>query len=528
MLIALPLGCGDDGSLDDDGATDTDGTTSHVSGTLTSSTTAGVSTTATTGTAGTTAATTTTEGDATETETETDSDTDSDTEGSSESVGETTGTDTGTATEDTETPGGVTGDTEGETEGETDSTTGGLATIECAPNNGSIVLPQGFCATVFADDLGTARHMAVTPSGDLFVSVAGDNGHVVALRDVDGDGVADEQETFGTEGGNGIAWSGNTLYVGLNDRVERYTLADGELTPSSEPEVVVSDLPMTGDHYAKTVVVNDEGDLFVNVGSATNACQADNRTPGEPGIDPCEELEIRAGVWRFDATTLGQTQADGTQYVRGLRNGNAMAIQPGTGDVWAIVNGRDQLYDNWPDLFTEEEDQRLPAEEVVRLVEDGDYGWPYCYYDPELEQKVLAPEYGGDGQMVSFGDHDCSTMEMPEAVLPAHWAPLGMLFYQGDMFPSTYQNGMFAASHGSRFSPEAETPPGYNVVFIPFSDDAPSAEWEPFATDFAGDARPLPDAAEYRPVGLVEAPDGSLYISDDWTGRIWRVFYTAE
>lgn len=520
--MMIPLGCGDDDPDDTGDASTGTGTTSDTTIGVTSSTSvATTGTTSTSSTAGVTSVAT--EG----------SSGSSDGTGATES--ETDGTDTTSETGDgtTDADGTSTGatavvDTDGTESGSsTGGTTGSMAVVECPDDDGSLTLPEGFCATVFADGLGRARHLTVTPSGDLFVSVAGEGGGVVALRDVDGDGVSDERETFGSEGGNGIAWAENTLFVGLNDRVERYTLADGELTPSGEPQVVVFGLPADGDHAAKTVVVGSDGDLFVNIGSATNSCQADNRALEEPGIDPCEELEIRAGIWRFDASTIQQSQSNGLRYASGVRNGNALAIQPSTGDLWTAQNGRDQLYENWPDLYTMEDDADLPAEEIFRLSEGEDYGWPYCYFDPELEQKVLAPEYGGDGMMTALGDHDCSTVGMPDATIPAHWAPLGMLFYRGEMFPSAYRDGLFIANHGSRFSPEAETPPGYNVVFIPFADDAPSGSWEPFASDFAGDGRPLPDAAEYRPVALAEAPDGSLYISDDTTGRIWRVYYTG-
>ena len=393
----------------------------------------------------------------------------------------------------------------------------------------AITLPAGFCATVFADGVGRARHVTVSPSGDVFVAIADapdgtSTGHVMALRDEDGDGVAERQETFGMPGGNGIAWHEGRLFFAQNDRILRYAMPDGTLVPEDAPEIVVTDLPAEGNHPAKTVVVTETGELFVNIGSATNACQEDDRVPGSPGVDPCTELETRAGIWRFDADAPGQTQDDGLRYATGVRNGNALALDA-SGTLWSAVNGRDQLYDNWPEIFSPEDELRAPSEEIIRVREGGDYGWPYCYHDPDLDQKVLAPEYGGDGMTADF----CASVEAPEAVLPAHWSPLGMIFYRGDQFPADYRGGLFIANHGSRFEPQAETPlPGYNVAFVPTAAGEVTGPYERFAEGFAGDGRPLPEEAVHRPVGVAEAPDGSIYVTDDWGGRIWRIQYRGE
>jgi len=460
---------------------------------------------------------------------ETNADDGSDFEGGKTSDGDPTFESSGTGSDLSETGadrGTIEGGAGSETAGE-DTGEGGETTIACADDNGSIVLPEGFCATIFADNLGRARHMAVTPSGDLLVAVGnplepdGPTGQVVTLRDGNSDGVSDIRALFGDVGGNGIAWWDGFLYLAQDNQVLRYPLADGELLPTGDPEAIVVGLPDTGDHTAKTIVITDEGELFVNIGSASNSCQVENRALASPGIDPCEELDVRAGVWRFDASTPGQDQASGVRFATGVRNANALALHPETGDLWAAQNGRDQLFENWPDLFTADDDLRLPAEELLPLIEGADYGWPYCYFDAELGDKVLAPEYGGNG--IAIGR--CEDAIEPAAVLPAHWAPLGIHFYRGDQFPERYRGGAFIANHGSRFEPEAVDPPGYDVVFVPFDDGTPTDAYEVFAEDFAGEGRPLPEAAEYRPVGLAESPDGSLYISDDVTGRIWRVTY---
>lgn len=431
------------------------------------------------------------------------------------------------ATTETESTGGPTSDGEASGSGSTDeagsdSTTG--APAECdADDDATIAVPNGFCVKVFAEGLGRARHLTVTPSGDVFVAIDNNPGHVAALRDVDGDRVADTIETFGGQAGNGIAWSDGALYVAIDDRIERYAVADGSLTPTSaDPEVIVSGLPANADHAAKSVVVTDTGALLVNIGSASNSCQENNRVAGSPGVDPCPELTERAGIWAFDGQTIGQVADE--PFATGIRNGNAIDIHPQTGVLWTAQNGRDQLFAHWSDHYTAEDDARLPGEEIFAVEQAHDYGWPYCYYDPDLDQKVLAPEYGGNGTLVASNGHDCAAVDAPDTSLPAHWAPLGLHFYRGDRFPARYHHGMFVASHGSRFEPQAEEPPGYNVVFIPFNEGSPSGPWEPFATGFAGPGRPLPDEANARPVGLAESPDGALYVSDDKSGRIWMIY----
>jgi glucose/arabinose dehydrogenase len=390
-----------------------------------------------------------------------------------------------------------------------------------------IDLPAGFTATVFAEGLGRARHVAVTPSGDVFVAIGtspdrSDPGRVIALRDGDGDGVAETRQVVAERGGNGIWWADGQLFVGEDERIVKYAVADGQLTAAGPATVVVSGLPSTGDHRAKTVVVRG-GDLFVNIGSASNACQEANRVLHSPGIEPCPELDERAGVWRFSATATDQTPAMGTAFAIGTRNANALDLQPGTGALWTAMNGRDQLHENWPEHFTREEDQLLPPEGFAQLTEGSDHGWPYCYYDPMQGKMVLAPEYGGDGMTVGR----CAAAREPDVALPGHWAPLGMEFYDGTQLPERYRGGAFVATHGSRFAPESPGEPGYNVLFVPFANGAPVGTWEVFASGFAGTARPLPDAAAHRPLDVAEAPDGGLYVSDDHGGVLFAIRYGA-
>jgi glucose/arabinose dehydrogenase len=399
----------------------------------------------------------------------------------------------------------------------------------CDSENGGISLPDGFCASVVADDVGVARHMTVSPSGDLFVALAddmdGNKGGVMALHDIDDDGVADQRIRFGDAGGNGIVWRDDSLYFAQNDRIVRWDLPDGRLEPEGDAEIVVADLPDTGDHVNKTIVFDGEGAMFVNIGSASNSCQVENRAVESPGVDPCPELSVRAGIWRYGPDTEQRLASEGERYAMGVRNAVALAIEPTNGRLVAVQNGRDQLYENWPELYSAEDDERLPAEELFVVEEGGEYGWPYCYYDDRLDDKVLAPEYGGDGEEVGL----CEAMVEPDTTYPAHWAPLSIHFYRGDMFPQDYRNGAFIAFHGNRFEPEAdEELPGYSVEFQPFDGGRPESRYHEFADDFVGTDGPLPDSARHRPVGLAEAPDGSLYISDDVSGRIWRVFYGED
>ena len=271
--------------------------------------------------------------------------------------------------------------------------------------------------------------------GDIFVATratrdSAATGGVLALRDVDGDGRADRKERFGDTGGTGISLWRDHLYFAPNDAVLRYRYEPGSLEPAVPPDTIVSGLPSEASHTAKTALIDDAGNLFVNIGAPSNTCQEEDRAEGSPGQDPCPQLENRGGIWRFDVRVTGQTQADGERYATGLRNTFALAIHP-SGDLYGVQHGRDQLHQNWPALFTEEEGAHKPSEELVRIERGADFGWPYCYHDPEVGHLVLAPEYGGDGEEVGR----CADKTEPVFTFPAHWAPEALLFYTGPGFP---------------------------------------------------------------------------------------------
>jgi glucose/arabinose dehydrogenase len=249
--------------------------------------------------------------------------------------------------------------------------------------------------------------------------------------------------------------------------------------------------------------------MYVNIGSKTNSCQKTDRLPASPGKDPCAELEQRAGIWRFSADRLGQGFADGRRYATGLRNAMALATQPGTEALFAAVHGRDQLSDNWG--FSNEVNANNPAEELVRVESGGDYGWPYCYYSNQSKKKVLAPEYGGDGEKVGR----CTAALNPILAFPGHWAPMALAFYTSNAFGPKYKDGLFAAFHGS-WNRAPLPQEGYRVVFVPFTNGRPTGEYSTFATEKGG-------PTSLRASGVAVAPDGSLYISADQNGKIWKV-----
>ena len=395
----------------------------------------------------------------------------------------------------------------------------------CDSDNGGLTLPPGFCAVVVADNVGAPRHLVVAPNGDLFVALEnrrGGPGGVLALRDTTGDGRADVEAHFGTAGGTGIALSAGGLYFATRSTVLRYPMHAGQLTPIGEPQVVARDLPSDGNHTAKNLALSADGKtLFVNFGSATNSCQVVDRTLESPGRDPCPELAYRSGIWRFDASKANQTGASSARYATGIRNAVGLAVAP-DGQVWSTQHGRDQLGQNWPKLFNDVQNAEKPSEELLQINEGDDFGWPYCYHDLELGHLVLAPEYGGDGKQIGR----CVQKKEPAVAFPGHWAPDGLTFYDGTQFPARYRSGAFIAFHGSwNRAPLPQA--GYRVVFVPFKDGKPvgGTTYETFADGFWH-----PDGAgpQHRPVGVAVGPDGSLYITDDAAGRIWRVIYKGR
>ena len=408
----------------------------------------------------------------------------------------------------------------------------------CSGGGGGITLPKGFCATIFADNIGHARQIVVAPDGTVFVNTwsgryyGNDKPHaggfLVALKDTKGAGEADVNIRFGqtfdegSHGGTGITLYKHGLYAEVNDRILRYDLKAGEVVPTGQGEVILSGMPINGDHPMHPFAIDAEGNLFVSMGSATNACEMKNRMPHSLGNEPCTELETRAGIWKYDANKAGQVFSVKERYVSGVRNGEGFDFDT-SGRLFVTQHGRDQLHEDWPELYTMEQGLELPAEEVMTVKEGAWYGWPNCYFDPTQNKLVLAPEYGGDGgKMIGV----CDKAEPPLVAFPAHWAPNDLKLYKGMQFPKPYVGGAFIAFHGSwNCAPGPQQ--GYNIVFQPLADGKPSGKYVIFADGFAGKYKD-PGRAAHRPSGVAVGADGALYISDDKAGRIWRVTFNGD
>lgn len=406
------------------------------------------------------------------------------------------------------------------------------------PGNGGLLLPGDFEAVVVTDSIGPARHLAVSANGDIYVklrSVKKGQGANVALRDTNQDGKADSIVYFGqydSEGGlaNCMRIHNGYLYYGSELVIYRQLLKPGQLVPDSKMETVFTDDHKHGVHWhiTKPVSFDDSGHIYIPFGAPSNACQDLIRTPGgTPGIeglDPCPELIDHAGVWQFDANKTGLTQKDGRRFATGLRSVVAMDWNADAKKLYLVMHGRDDLHALWPDKFTPWQNAILPSEEFVQVNDGNNFGWPYSYYDQVQGRNVLAPEYGGDGNIPARD----STVQNPLIGFPGHWAPNDLLFYKGNQFPDRYKHGAFIAFHGStNRTPYPQS--GYFVCFVPFSNGKPSGPWEVFADGFAGmDTIVNVSDAKYRPMGLAMGPDGSLYVSDSRVGKIWRIMYKGK
>ncbi|WP_097129154.1 PQQ-dependent sugar dehydrogenase [Spirosoma fluviale] len=414
------------------------------------------------------------------------------------------------------------------------------AAIAPDPDNGGLKLTNGFRALVFADNLGKARHIAVDNAGTVFVKLEklNEGKGIVELIDANGDGRADETIKLGNNTGTGMAIYNGYMYASSDTSVYRYKLTNGKVMETTPMEPIITGLTLQRQHASKSMAISPDGKLFVNFGAPSNACQEKDRQKGSKGMDPCPILEEYGGIWQFDANKLNQHKADGKRYATGIRNAVALDWNTANNTLYAMQHGRDNL-NNWGGIFTDEYSAEFPSEEMLMVKEGADFGWPYCYNNHEKNQKLLAPEYGGDGTTVDR----CAGKEKPIMAFPGHWAPNDLLFYTGNAFPARYKNGAFVCFHGS-WNRAPLKQGGYFVAFIPFGKDGrPSGKYEVFAENFAGvaeEGKPgtnvnagkldlaSPGDAKARPVGLAQGPDGSLYISDSVKGKVWRVMYMAK
>lgn len=389
-----------------------------------------------------------------------------------------------------------------------------------------LMLPAGFSATTVVDSVGFGRHIAVRENGDIFIRLRRpkDGKGSAALRDTDGDGKADQVEYFGDHAGTGVHIHDGHLYTSSDVAVFRYPLTDDLVPDEASKEMVAGGFIDQDQHATKSFTISDDGDLFVNVGAPSNACMEERRTKGSPGLDPCPQLERQAGIWHFKLGALNQDQQkDGKRYASGIRNAVAIEWNPITNSLFALQHGRDQLSRFFPDMYNDTLSAELPSEEFFEVLDGDDFGWPYCYNDHFQGKKVLSPEYGGDGVV----EDRCANVKPPLVAFPGHMAPNDLVFYQGDQFPERYRSGAFVAFHGS-WNRAPLRQKGYFVVFIPMKDGKPNGEWEIFADGFSGlDTDEGQREITFRPTGLAEGPDGSLYVADSMKGKVWKISFSG-
>ncbi|MEA3246524.1 MAG: PQQ-dependent sugar dehydrogenase, partial [Gemmatimonadota bacterium] len=347
-------------------------------------------------------------------------------------------------------------------------------------------------------------------------------GAIYLLRDANGDGKAETVRKLAEASGSGIALANGYLYSSSGLSIVRYAYRAGQTTLGA-PDTIVTDFA-TGGHSAYNFVIAG-GTLYMNVGSRSNACEPGSRAAQTPGVDPCVELETRAGIWAFDANRKGQKPADGTRFATGIRNSVALTVNPADQTLWVTMHGRDGLQPPPAGLWPGHDDRygaENPGEQVNHVLKGDDFGWPYCYWSMDEKKLVTAPEYGGDGKKADR----CAGKKNPVYAFPGHWAPNDMMFYTGSQFPAEYRSGAFVAFHGSwNRAPLAQQ--GYRVAFLPLQGDRAGTHRD-FATGFSKDGMPGTDGRIHRPTGLAQGTDGSLYVSDDVAGTIYKVSYRGN
>jgi glucose/arabinose dehydrogenase len=373
----------------------------------------------------------------------------------------------------------------------------------------SIKVSDGFCATLVTDAVGRARHIAVRGNGDLFVArIASrrDSGGVSTVRGT-------TVENFFSSPVHGLAMaSDSTLYVSTRHEILRFRFKGDSIAPRKTIDTIVTGLP-GGDIPSNTIVLDQDGKLLVGIPAGTTGCEKRN---------PCPLLATNAGVWRFDTGKRNQTMKDGTRIATGLRAPLAIAINPRDTAVYVVTHGPDSLHERYPQI-----DATIaathPGDEMIRISNfRADYGWPYCYYDVIAGARVMSPEYGGDGRSPG----NCDRLVRPVMSFPAHWEAMAMVFVNKQKVPDKYKEGAFVAFHGSGHrAPLPED--GYAVAFVPFRNGIASMDFEIIADGFAG-AIKSPAGARSRPSGLALGSDGSLYVSDDKGGRIWKISYKGK
>ena len=401
----------------------------------------------------------------------------------------------------------------------------GFTTLSISSNNkfpykADLKLPSGFSAIIIADSLGRVRHLEVNNRGDIYVKLNAlkDGKGIYFLSDINHDGIIDKKTTFGDYPGTGIKIKNQYLYSASNTGVFRYKLNDkGEVIDPEKPEIIVQGLVDKKRDNSKSIAIDDQNNLYVTIGSYSDACR---ETDSGKGIPACPLLDSVGGIWKFKADKLNQSYGDAIHFARGLKNAVGIDWNSSTKSLFATNHGRGAFEDKFPQYYTARQSAELPAETMYELRQGSDAGWPFIYYDHIQNKKILAPEYGGDGKIA--GDKKFID---PVVAFPAHLAPNDLLFYTGNMFPKRYKNGAFVVFH----SKSAILKKGYMVAFVPFVNGKPSGDWEIFADNFSGvDLEKAAGPLQYRPTGLAQGPDGSLYVSDDLKGAIFRITYSDK
>ncbi len=373
----------------------------------------------------------------------------------------------------------------------------------------TLQLPAGFTSTIVAENLGGARHLVVTKQGGVYIKLSRlkDGKGIIYLKMKDGKYV--QQLAFGDYPGTGITIKGNYLYASSNDDVYRYQLdKNGDVINPAQPEKIIVGLVNHNRDNSKSIVLDNAGNIYVNVGSYANACLLDATSKVAP--NPCPILDSVGGIWQFKANKLNQHYKDAVHYATGFKNVVGLDWNTQTNSLFIMQHGRGDLNKLYPELYTVEQESHLPAETMYEVRKGADGGWPYEYYDQYQHKKIMAPEYGGDGKKP--GTHKAID---PLVAFPAHLGPNALLFYTGSKFPAKYKNGAFIAFHGK--SPELNK--GYQVAFVPFKNGKPSGKYEIFADNF------LINKDQHKPCGLAQAPDGSIFVADDSNGSIYRIQY---
>ena len=414
--------------------------------------------------------------------------------------------------------------------------------LKADPDNGGLFLPDQFEALVVVDSIGSARHIAVNDNGDIYVKLTfnekmNGRGGTVGLRDLDGDGKADSVAYFGDYKDVGSSAVGMTihdghLYTSTVTQVLRTKLTPGKLIPENKTDIMLTDLDSNvarNWHTTKPVAFDKKGHMYIPFGTPTDAGQDITKygpagKPGGTGLDPVPDLENHGGIWRFDAKRVNQVQKDGVRISTGIRSVVGMQWNNQDDHLYAVVNGIDNFHTMYPKLFSSWQAAVFPAELLIRADEGTNFGWPYAYYDQVQKKNVLQPGYGGDGKIIGRA----SEFTEPVIGFPGHWAPMDILFYEGNQFPERYRKGAFVAFHGSTDrSPYPQA--GYIVCFVPFKNGVATGDVEVFADGFTGvDTVVNTSDAKYRPMGLATGPDGSLYIVESNQGRIWRIMYKGD